>query len=151
MQGRRFVFRSGGGDQARSQGGCGSATHHPKSAKRFTFSHKIHQKCCFSRGLRGEQVARFKKSTFWIQKVHIWGVLHLPKIDHPAYGPAYKCLCPINAHLVMFSIINIAWCHIGPLPVTLWICTNLHSIHILVSSKHFKLNALGRKYKVEMT
>ena len=29
---------------------------------------------------------RFKKSTFWVQKVHFLGVLHPPKID-PGYGP----------------------------------------------------------------
>ena len=31
---------------------------------------------------------RFKKSTFWVQKVHFWGVPHLPKMD-PGYGPEY--------------------------------------------------------------
>ena len=39
------------------------------------------------------RVVRFKKSTFWVHKVHILGVLHLPKID-PGYGPA--CLAVLS-------------------------------------------------------
>ena len=34
----------------------------------------------------GLRVMRFKKSTFWVQKVHILGVLHTPQIN-PGYGP----------------------------------------------------------------
>ena len=29
---------------------------------------------------------RFKKSTFWVQKVHIFGIPYFPNID-PGYGP----------------------------------------------------------------
>ena len=35
----------------------------------------------------GLREVRFKKSTFGVQKVLFWGVLHLPQID-PGYGPA---------------------------------------------------------------
>ena len=38
--------------------------------------------------LRG---VRFKKSTFWVQKILFWGVLHLPQFD-PGYGLARGAL-----------------------------------------------------------
>ena len=67
----------------------------PKSAKRSTFSHKMGQKWGFCSGVEG---VRFKKFTFWIQKVPFFGVPHPPKID-PGYGPAAsgllaKCALP---------------------------------------------------------
>ena len=64
----------------------GGATHHPKSAKRSTFCHKVGQKWHFCRRVIG---VRFKKSTIWVQKVHFLGVPHLLRID-PGYGPALK-------------------------------------------------------------
>ena len=39
----------------------------------------------FCSGVKG---VRFKKSTFWVQNVHYFGVPHHPKID-PGYGPVY--------------------------------------------------------------
>ena len=43
------------------------------SAKRSTFSHKMGLFC------KKVKEVRFKKSTFWVQKVHFLGVLHPPK------------------------------------------------------------------------
>ena len=72
----------------------------PKSAKRSTFSYKMGQKWGFCRRVKG---VRFKKSTFWVQKVHFLGVPHPPKID-PGYGPAntgHRLLtCKFSSNLV---------------------------------------------------
>ena len=45
------------------RGGAGGATHHPKSPKRSTFSHKMGQKWVFCRRVKGDEV----------QKVHFLG------------------------------------------------------------------------------
>ena len=43
----------------------GGVMHHPKPAKRSTFSHKVDQKWGLCRRLEG---VKFKKFTFWVQK-----------------------------------------------------------------------------------
>ena len=48
----------------------GGATHHPKSAKRSTFSQKVDQKWDFCMSVKG---VRFKKSTFWGPKGPYFG------------------------------------------------------------------------------
>ena len=57
----------------------------PKSVKRSTFCNKVGQKWGFCRRVKG---VRFKKVHFWVQKVHFFGILHLPKIN-PGYGPEH--------------------------------------------------------------
>ena len=54
--------------QARSQGWCGGGVR-PLLATEWA-----------------KKGVRFKKSTFWVQKVHFWGIPHLPKVD-PGYRP----------------------------------------------------------------
>ena len=61
----------------------------PKSGKRPTFGHKVDQKWGFCRRL--SEGVRFKKSTFWVQKVHFWEVSHLSRFD-PGYGPERRVL-----------------------------------------------------------
>ena len=41
----------------------------PKSVERSIFSHKVGQNWGFCRGIKG---MRFKKSTFWVHKVHFF-------------------------------------------------------------------------------
>ena len=58
---------------------------------------------------------RSKKSTFRVQKVHFWGVLHLPTID-PGYGPAINqnpCIEQVEIEIIYkhkVVVIITSWC-----------------------------------------
>ena len=60
-------------------------THTPKFGKRSTFGNYVGQNGVFVGGLRR---GRFKKSTFWVQKGPLLGVLHLARFD-PGYGSGH--------------------------------------------------------------
>ena len=84
----------------------GGGMHHPKSSKRSTFSHIVGQKWGVCRRVKG---VRFQKSTFWIQKVHILGVLHPSSKLILAMGLTY------NAHKSRdkFSLTSTVYCCIA--------------------------------------
>ena len=71
-------------------GGAGGAMHHPKSQKGPLLAKELVK--------NGVCVWGFKKSTFWVQKVHIFGIPHLPKID-PYYVPV-SCDCYLTEQYV---------------------------------------------------
>ena len=64
--------------QTRSQRGCDAP---PQICIRSTFNYKS-QKWGVCRRVKGSEV----EVTFWVQKVHFFGFLPLPKAD-PGYGP----------------------------------------------------------------
>ena len=72
-------------DHAHSQGSPRGMMHLPKSAQRSTFGGKMGEKLGVCKRVKG---VRFKKSTFWVKKLHILGVLHPLKID-PGYQPVH--------------------------------------------------------------
>ena len=95
----------------------------PKSAKRSTFSQKGGQTWVFCIRIKG---VRFKKSTFWVQKVHILGIPHLSKID-PGDGPAFIHLC---IHSFIFNICFFT--------IMRWLCYAPHRECLIKMNKHRK-------------
>ena len=112
--------------------GCWGCDAPPKSAKRSTFSHIMGQKLGFWWRVKG---VRFKKSTFWVQKVHFFGVPHPSKID-PGYGPG----CTFNQKRLINGtfnknvyIIQICFCHTLSRPKELYVILFVKHILIFLS------------------